>query len=643
MLTSMREGIKKSKVLKFVLLLFICTPFAFFGINSYFGNPGASSAVTVNGEEIPIGIFEEELNMQRNRLKQAFGGTIPAGFASEDLLRQQALEGVITSTVLKGLADDQKLVVSDRSLALAITETEAFQVDGRFNQERYEAQIRSVGYSVASFEAQFRGDVALQEFRDSIVNSNFVLANEELNAATLSNQIRNAAYIVFKLDPLVETVKLEENQLETYFEENKENYKHPERVKIEYIELTSAGLKEAIEVTDQEAQEYFNSNSKSYRVAEERSASHILLAVAQDVSDDEFAEKQKLGVELKARIDAGEEFAALAKEFSDDPGSAANGGSLGFFGKGAMVPEFEEATFMMEVGSVSEPVRSNFGLHIIRLDDIKAEHGEEFIAVKAEIIDLLKQQNADEKFFDDNELLANKTYENPDSLIPASEDAGFEIKTSDWIDRLTSEGIGANKKIIAAALDPEVLDAGNNSPVIEIKPNHAVVLRVLEHNPERQKTLEDVSEDLEKQLKRESAAKILESTAQEAVELLTNQTEIASVAEELKGELVEYSDIARSSTIVDRSILTALFAMPKPVLDKKNLKSLQLPNGNQVVISLAEVTTSDTGGDTESNKATALLDPNRIGSIEYDALVRGVRSRAVVNEINQQVLQPVQQ
>lgn len=643
MLTSMREGIKNSKVLKFVLLLFICAPFAFFGINSYFGNTGASSAVKVNGEEVSIGVFEEELNMQRNRLKQAFGGTIPAGFASEDLLRQQALEGVITSTVLKGLADDQKLVVSDRSLALAITETEAFQVDGKFDQERYEAQLRSVGYSVASFEAQFRGDVALQEFRDSIVNSNFSLENEESNVAKLNNQVRNAAYIEFKLGPVIESVELEENQLETYFEENKENYKHPERVKIEYIELSSASLKEAIEVTDEDAQEYFNSNSKSYRVPEERSASHILLALVQDASDDEVAEKQKLGVEIKTRIDAGEEFTALATEFSEDPGSAASGGSLGFFGRGAMVPEFEEATFAMEIGSVSEPVRSSFGLHIIKLDDIKAESGQEFSAVKAEITDLLKQQKADEQFFDNNEMLANKTYENPDSLIPASEDVGFEVKTSDWIDRLTNEGIGANKKIMAAALDPEVLTVGNNSPVIELEPNHVVVLRVLEHEQERQKNLDDVREDLQIQLKREKAAKVLDSTTQKALELLQSETALISVAEELKGELVESSDITRSSTAVDRSILTALFSMPKPAADKKSLKSLQLPDGNQVVISLTQVSTPDETEGTELDKSTLLVDPKRIGSLEYEALVRGVRSRAVVNDINQQVLQPIQQ
>lgn len=642
MLTSMREGIKSSKVLKFVLLLFICAPFAFFGVNSYFGNNGASSAVKVNGEEVPISMFDDELNMQRNRLKQAFGGSIPAGFASEDMLRQQALEGVITSAVLRSLADDQNLVVSDRSLALAITETEAFQVDGTFNQERYEAQLRSVGYSVGSFEAQFRGDVALQEFRDSIVNSSFVLTNEKLNAAKLNQQIRNAAYIEFKLDPLIETVELEENQLETYFEENKDGFKHPERVKIEYIELSSAGLKNAIEITEEETQEYFNSNSKNYRVAEERSASHILLALAKDASDGDVADKQKLSQEIKVRIDAGEAFSDLASEFSEDPGSAANGGSLGFFGKGAMVPAFEEAAFSMDVGSVSEPVRSDFGLHIIKLDDVKAESGQEFSAVKDEILDLLKQQKADEKFFDDNELLANKTYENPDSLIPASEDAGFVIKTSDWIDRLTSEGIGANKKIIAAALDPEVLNAGNNSPVIELDPSRVVVLRVLEHEIERQKTLEDVSDDLQKQLKRENAATILSSTVQKAVELFASEKELTAIAEELEGELVDFSDLTRGSTTVDRSILTSLFAMPKPASGKNSVKSLQLPNGNQVVISLAEVSTPEDNDEAESQPAT-LLDSNRIGSIEYEALVRGIRSRAVVDEINQQILQPVQQ
>ncbi len=641
MLTNLRESVKNSKVIKFVLLLFICAPFAFFGVNSYFGGGGSSYAVKVNGNEVPVRAFEQEFNVQRNRLRQAFGGTIPEGFASDDMLRQQALESLITGELLNGVIEDQDIVVSDQNLAKAITQTEVFQKDGRFDQERYEMQLRSAGLSIDSFESQFRRDVALQDFRDSIVTSNFVLDGEKSTVLKLTNQLRNASYIAFRLDPVLETTTIEGAAVEDFFEQNKLNYMHPERVKIEFIELDSTSMKNDITVTEEDIKAYFDENSSSYRVAEERSASHILLSLEAGASDSEADEKLKKIQELKSKLNSGENFEKLAEQYSEDPGSAENGGSLGFFGKGAMVPEFEEAVFAMSIGEISEPVKSDFGYHLIRLDEIKEERGKEFSAVKSEIEDLLKQQGADEVFYDKSELLSNLSYENPDSLVPAAEAGEFTIQQSDWIDRLSKNGIGANPKIINAALSPDVLAEGNNSSLIELGDNHVVALRVVEHEGPRQKELEEVKEDILEQLKRETARAALENTAKTAMERLQNGEAIEGVSGELGGEYAEPADIERSNPGLDRAVLDALFKLPKPAEGNKAYSTVALPAGDQYVLALNAVKDGESpqAGDMAAQNP---IDPQQIGQAEYGALLRHMRNKALV-EINQQILQPAAQ
>lgn len=638
MLTNLRESIKNSKVIKFVLLIFICAPFAFFGINSYFGGGGSSYAVKVNGTEVPVSVYDREYNAQRNRLRQAFGGTIPAGFASEDLLRQQALESVITGQVLSEVVAEQNILVSDTTLAKAITSTEAFQADGRFDQERYEMQLRSSGFTVESFESQFRHDVALQDFRSGIIDSGFVLESEQKTADKLASQIRNAVVINYKLQPVLEQTNIDEADIATFFEENADNYQHPERVKIEYIELDTEALKSTIEVDEAEVQAYFEGNSDNYRVPEERSASHILITVEEGASDaDKEAALEKIQ-QARARIEAGEDFSAVAKEESDDPGSALAGGSLGFFGRGAMVPEFEEVAFSLEEGVVSEPVLSSFGYHIIRVDEIREEHGKEFDAVRDEVTDLLKQQKANEIFYDKSELLANESYENPDSLIPASEAGGFTIEESDWIDRLSREGIAASPAVINAALTPDVLNEGNNSEVLELGDNHVVVLRVKEHEGVRPKTLDEVRDEIAGQLKAERASEILQQKTADSLERLKSGDTVEAVVEEFGGELTAEADYTRNTEDLEGAQVSALFSMAKPADGDKQYTSVSLPGGDQSMLILNAVTeneSEESGVVAESS----LLNGAQTGSAEYSALLRELRSKALV-EINQQILQP---
>ena len=633
MLTNMRESIKSSKIIKFVLLLFICAPFAFFGINSYFSGGPNAFAIKVNDEEVSVRAFDEEVNAQRNRLRQAFGGTIPEGFASEDMLKQQAIETLVVGQVLNNVIDEQQIRVSDEALAKAITSTEVFQRDGKFDKERYEAQLRSAGFTVETFENQFRRDVAMQDFRSSIAASNFVLENESSRVAALNAQVRNATVVSLSLENELAETEVSDEEIATYFNDNQSSFMHPERVKVAYLELNSETLKGAIEPTEEEVTAFFEENKSNYVTAEERSASHILITVDDETSDADALEQ---AASIKQQLDEGADFGGLAEEHSDDPGSAQSGGSLGFFAKGAMVPEFEQSVFAMSEGDISDPVKTDFGYHIIRLDEIKPESGKSLDEVRGEIVNQLKQQRADEEFYERSESLANLSFENPDTLVPAAEALGIDVAESDWIDSQTQEGFGSDGRILQAALSEDVRSAGNNSPVIELGSTHVVVLRTTAYQEPTPKTLDEVRDEISELLKAQKASESLQAKATELSTALTTGPEDAELP--AGAELIEARDYERDDSDPAPAVSQVLFSLSKSTDgENKPVGVATANNGDRYVVWLNEVKTPDE----VDAEASDVLNASQAGGVEYNALMRSLRGKARV-EINDAILSPAE-
>jgi len=375
MLLDLRETIRNSKPIKYTLITIICIPFVLFGIGSYFSAGGPGYAAKVDGSEISAQQLENAYSQQRRQMAQMFGGQIPEGFGDEAALRQQALDGLVRQQVLRNTVAENKFTVSDKTLASAIQDIPAFRnAEGGFDRERYMAQLQSSGMSVDAFENSFREDTALAQFQAGIVDTSFVLPTEKDLNESLARQVRTVDAIRLPLEPARESIEIADTEVQTYFDENADNYTFPQRAKIKYIRLNRAVLADAIDVTDEEAQEYFDANKGNYLVPEERKASHILLTLDEDASDAEVNEQTEILSSISGRIASGESFADLAKEFSKDPGSATVGGSLGQIAPGVMVPAFEQAVFALaNVNDLSEPVRTQFGLHLIKLDEIVPE------------------------------------------------------------------------------------------------------------------------------------------------------------------------------------------------------------------------------------------------------------------------------
>lgn len=638
MLLDLRETVRNSKPIKYTLITVIIIPFALVGIGSYLSGGSVPPVAEVNGQSINQQQLDQAYQQQRQQLARMFGGQLPEAFANEGALREQALQQLISQQVLESEVANQKFAVGDATLGRAIRNLPAFQVDGRFDSETYQTQLRSSGMSVPVFEQSFRDDTAMNQFRMGISDTSFMLPSEAERLSALARQTRTVEGVRFDAEKARQTIEVTDEEIAAYFEENKESYKFPERAKIRYIEIDSAAIAAGIQITEEQAKTYYDENRASFILPEQRSVSHILLS-NDDGSELELVEKLS---GLKVRVEGGESFADLAREFSDDVGTAELGGSLGVITPGTMDPQFEEAVFgLTGEGDLSEPVVSQFGVHLIQLDAITPESGKPFEEVKDEIIAERQQNEADREFFDLREQLSEQAFDNPDSLEPAADVTGLEIKTSDWLDADTDSGpVLSNPQLMATVFSPEVLNDELNSEVIEVGDRHVVVLRVQEHEDPRQKTLEDVRDQVVDSLKNERAGEMLKIRQDAAVVKLAQGETAAAIAEgDEFATAIEQLVLARQSTELEGAVVSSVFSLPKPAAVAEAVTTAEsLSNGDMLALRLdavevPELTPSEEGADAvvETVPGAEPAGPNaRLGGTEFEAMLESLRNSADV-------------
>jgi len=634
MLLDLRETVRNSKPIKYSLITLICIPFALVGIGSYFSGGTAAPVAEVNGQPIDQQQLERAYQQQRQQLARMFGGQIPEAFANESALREQALQQLITQQVLESEVVNQKFAVGDKTLGRAIRNLPAFQVDGKFDQETYQAQLRASGMSVPAFEQSYRDDTALNQFRTGVIDTSFILPTEAEQLSALMRQTRTIEAVQFDFEQAKADIDIAEDDVVAYFEDNKDNFQFPQRAKIQYLELNAEDLAADVDVSDEQAQEFYDANRGNFMLPEQREASHILLSA----DEGDAADQTAILSEVKERIAAGESFADLAKELSDDVGSAEMGGSLGTISPGAMVPEFEEAVFALEnAGDLSDPVATEFGVHLIQLDKISPETGKPFEEVREEIKTTMQQDEADSTYFELREQLAELTFDNSGSLEPASDATGLEIKTSEWLDNDTDSGLVlSSPQVMGAVFSDEVLNEENNSELLEVGQRHIVVLRVLEHDEPRPKTIEDVREEIVDSLKGERATEALEVLQASAIERLMageSASDIAGSDESVT--TIEQEVLERNSTTLDRNVVTQVFALPK-VTGEVVTETATLSNGDLLAmrldsIDVAEAVAADEAAVADSGLAessvTSGADP-RLGGTEFEVLLESLREQA---------------
>ncbi len=624
MLQAIRD--KTSGWIAYLIIGLISIPFALWGINSYLGGGEEQPAAVVNGNEITARDLDQAYARYRERLMQVFGGKLPDIFSDENAVKEQVLSQLIEERVLLDYVEDQGYRVGPDALFREIAQIPAFQKDGRFDKELYQAQLRSQGYSPALFELELRRQKEMQQPETGIRNTALVPQLLLDQALALKHEQRKLRLLTLPARP--DAVTVSDQEIKDFYEQQKGRFMEPARVRLDYIELSLDALKKGIEVDEDLLRQRYDEQRDQLTTPETREARHILITVPEDADDAAVeAARQKL-LEIRQRIEAGEDFSDLAREFSQDPGSASDGGSLGEIERGMMVKPFEDALFALQPGQISDPVRTQFGWHLIRLDGIKPGGTRSLDEVRDRLADEIRTEQAETQIYDLAETLANIGYEEPDSLQPAADQLGLPIQTTDWFTRSKGEGLAANEQIRQIAFSEDVLNQKRNSDLIELGENTAVMVRLNAHEPERLKPLDQVREQIVALLKAKKAREQALEQGQALLERIrSGELDLQRAATEQGVELKDVGFIKRDSKQLPAELRGAAFSMPKPE-GKPRYQGVAGVKGDYSILELSEVTV-DQAAITDAERQTlakALL--TATGNYDYQAFLKTLVEQA---------------
>ena len=586
------------------------------GVDAIFTSTSNSqNAAQVNGEEITSAELGQAVEMQRRQLLQQLGRDFDASLLDEKLLRDSALNGLIERTLLLQGAEKADFAFSKQALDQLVLQTPEFLVDGKFDADRFDQVIRQLGYSRLQFRRMLEEEMLVGQLRAGLAGSGFVTDEEIAAFARLEKQTRDFATLTLAADSAA--VQLSDDDIKAYYESQASEFMSPEQVVLEYVELNKDDFFDEVEVSDEALQNAYRDEIAN--LAEQRQAAHILIEPSDSLSD----EQAKIQ-EIEKRLQQGEDFAALAKEFSNDPGSAGSGGDLGYAGPGVYDPAFEEALYALEKGQVSAPVRSEFGWHLIKLLGVQAPEVPTLDSLKDKLLRDLKARQVEQRFVEVSKQLEDSAFEASDLAQPAQE-LGLEVKTTEAFGREGGEGIAANRQVIQAAFSAEVLEDGSNSSVIELDPNTAVVVRVKEHKKPQRLALEQVAESIREQLTKVRASEAAKASGEELLSALRSGKTPADKASTWK--VTEAA--TRNQEGVEPAVLQELFRMPKPSdAGKPTFAGVSLQNGDYVIVRLDGVSEPEKALSDEEKAMYSRFLASRSGKQDFSAFLKQLEAEA---------------
>ncbi|MBK9523106.1 MAG: SurA N-terminal domain-containing protein [Rhodocyclaceae bacterium] len=518
----MFESVRNNPRITQGFLALITLPFAFWGLESYVRGAGSTANfATVGKSTVSTQEFQDALREQQARVRAELGERADAALLNSLPVRRAALEGLISRRLLNLQADAGHLRVSDAELAAYIAAVPALQENGKFSPERYALMVANQRMSKEEFESRVRQDMGLQQLLlpigDAAMHSK---TGADLWAAAELEQ-REVEEAVFLPATFVSNVKLADDAVQKFYETNAKKFEVPELVRVEYLMLSRDGLLGQVSVSEDEIKARYASQEGKYREAETRRASHILINVAKDASDAEVKAAQAKAEAILAKVSKKpSDFSIIAKEQSQDTGTAERGGDLDWFGRNMMVKPFEDAAFSLKENEISGLVRSDFGFHIIMLTGLRAAHIKPLDEVKAQISAELKAEAAAKKFAEVSEGFGNMVFEEePDSLKPAAEKWKLTIQQSPLLPKAV-DGVPQqplpppfdSPRLVAAIFSADAVEKKRNTEAIEITSGPLkgalVSARVIEHKPATVQPLEQVKEAIARRLTLEEAAKL---------------------------------------------------------------------------------------------------------------------------------------
>ncbi len=490
------------------ILALITIPFALFGIDSYFNDAGSKVAIAkVNGEKISIQEYGNAIDNVRNRL-QSEGQKVDAALLESAALKQSVLDGLITRRLVNEEIQKSKFKISDEQLSTYILGMPEFQQNGKFSEDLYQKTLAQNKLTASKFENDRRNELLTQQAREGLGLLVSVPKGVADNALKFAFQQRDVSFAEIKTAQFVSQTTVTPAQVKAYYDQHKDKFKVPEKVKLEFALLSAAGLVAQMSVTDAEVKQFYDENAAKFQGDEQRQASHILIGFGVTATPEEKAAAKEKAADILMQLKKEpSRFEELAIKNSQDPGSATKGGDLGSFGRGAMVKPFEDTVFAMKVDQISDLVESEFGYHIIKLNGVTGQSSS-FDSMKPQIKGELLFQKAQAKYAELADDFSNTVYEQSGSLKPAAEKFGLQVQTGPLMTREEGAKFFKNDKLMNLVFSDDVLKEKRNSEAVEVSPNNLVSARVLEYKPAAPRSYDEVKGGIEALLKLEQASKM---------------------------------------------------------------------------------------------------------------------------------------
>jgi len=627
---SIREGVKKpwAKVVIFAIVISFVGA-GYFTSSLFLGDPNA--AAVVNGESVTVQEFQRAYARTQQQYGEAFKQFVKTE-EQERNFRENVLQNLISRKVTIQTSEKLGMRISTGQLRKIIQEMAELQTEGVYSSDLLDQALRNIGMSRTQFKQTMATDVVLSQLTAGLTDSEFVLPLESQNQYKITGQLRTGRALQIKYSLFDAGLEISEEEINNYYQEKQELFRIEEKVSIDYIELSVEELQQNIDITEEQILEYYNENLDRFQSNETRQVSHILIPSI----DDDTAALSKAQA-IKSRLDAGEDFVALVKSESGDEFSAESDGDLGILTDGDMEQPFEDAMkALASVGDISDPVKTSFGYHIIKLTELVAGEVQTLEEVKTQIITGLKKQDAEEAFYAKSQILEEKSFEISDSLAEVSKQIGVEVKTSPLFSQRLATGVFANSDVKAAAFSDKVLLEQNNSDLININDTHVIVMRLKQHQPSEIQPLDSVKDKVVSSLKSSKA----KSAAIEFGDLIAQKLKSKEAIDEMISvKNISWKDldkIQRTSAALPYSQLQSFFKMNRPLADSPSIDSMQ-DNSEYVVLVLNSVENGNLNAAEKTLVSQTQQKLNRFyGQAEFGSLVEQQRSNASVerNEEN---------
>ncbi len=624
---------KLKGIFAIAILVALGVVFVFWGVDVSVGSFTNARGIEVNGREIAVEEVRRNYQEELSRFQAAMGADgVPEEMRSA--MQQRVLEQAVRNELIRQRTNKLGFEATDLQVLEAIRQVPAFQVEGKFSPDAYHAALRSIGMTPERFEAEQREYVLARQLDSGLYNSAFILPGEVERQVALRNETRSLDWIALPASRFLDAVQLDDAAVQAHYDAYQSQYQTEEQATVDFILLDIDAFAADAVITDEQLRQYYDENKARFTQAGRRHARHILIETGDDAAAAEARAKNAF-----ERASAGEDFAKLARELSDDTGSRESGGDLGFAERGDFVAAFGDALWAMKPGEIRGPVKSEFGWHVIKLEGVAEESMRTFDEVRAELEPELRRTQVEKAFGDAQEELDTLAFEASGDLSAVATKLNLPLRQAARFTRAGSPELQATPKLLEAVFSPDVL-AGRELRTVELTPGRIVAVGVSAHEPARARPLEEVRAEVVESARLAEAGKIAASRAAEIAAGLSKGESWQAVAAKWRIDAAPAATgaVRRDDEAVPAEVRSAAFRAKAPT-DKPRFGVATLANGDSAVWTVTAVERGKLAALDEGARRQAVSDArDRAAMSDATVYVTSMRANADV-DVNPQVFE----